>query len=144
MEKEMNQTSQTSLMCETKDSFIPIAEAIEVEKIDLTDVYKIRELNLKAYFDKNKTNLCYDITYKLHEYKLNKFYLHIDIDEEGYYPSYKEYYFDSISSIENNINGHFKVEFNTGCVYKFDRFSKKDVELLHKFLVKNIMFKKYD
>ncbi len=92
----------------------------------------------------------YNIKYTLDEYRKNKFHLVIDIDEEGYWPETKEYFFDSMSMIRQGIDDderyYVTAEFATNVPnfpkstteYSYNRLSEKDSDLLFKFLTENI------
>lgn len=129
----------------------PISESVTLNK-------EFKELNINRYFDKKKTLLCYDITYKFQEYKPNKFYLEIDIFvfEERYYSyfsNYKQYYyFDSILLINNRYDSEentctlsiiFVGPNNDSVLYEYDKFNKEDSKKVYNFIEKN-MFGKYD
>lgn len=105
-------------------------------------------INIIKYFDDKNKELKYDLTYTIYEYKKNKFQLHINIDEEGYYPYTDDYFFDSIYMITRR----FDIEKNEGIMiigfvlnnvktnYTYRRFSThEDMEILFKFLFDKVL-----
>ena len=99
------------------------------------------------HYDDDK-NLKYDLTYTVCEYKPNKFRLHIEIDEDGYYPRTDDYFFDSIENITRSFDtstndGIMIVKFvinNSNTNYTYRRFSSKsDMDILFDFLFDKIM-----
>jgi hypothetical protein len=84
----------------------------------------------------------YVIEYKLRKIT-TKYHLNVDIiDEDGSYPSKKDYYFDTIDKIERHENepnsrGSMIVYFNTGITYKYNLYLK-DADELFEFLTKEL------
>lgn len=109
------------------------------------------QLNLKRYFDTKKTEIWYDITFTINRYNSNKVSLHIHVnEEEGYYPYKKEYFFNTISSIQKEYLEHNEHSLSITFVtlvesithvstYKFSQFSSKHADALHQFLIDNVM-----
>ncbi len=129
----------------------------------MNELNNIKVLNIKRYFgenseydendepNENEKMLYYNINYTIHEYKQNKFYLSIDIEQDGYYESTEEYYFDDITKITKTYDEDYesiklKVDFITYPShidsYEFSRFFRIDANKIHKFLVDNIIFGK--
>ena len=110
--------------------------------------FKMNSLNVICYFDKEKTELKYNINYTINEYQPGRFQLRIEKDEEGYYPNTKEYYFDYIESISKEylddecagfLNINFITSQKTTFKYSFNRFTKEDLESVYNFVISKVI-----
>jgi hypothetical protein len=121
----------------------PVQIAVPVSNIS-------SQLSIKRYFDDKNINIWYDIVYTINRHHSNKLSLHINIiEQEGFYPSSEEYFFDTILSIKKEYQENYEyslsISFLTSSnlsqqisVYKYKRFSSEHADLLHKFLIDNV------
>jgi hypothetical protein len=108
------------------------------------------QLTIKRYFDEKNMYIWYDIVYAINRHHSNKLSLCINIiEQEGFYPSNEEYFFDTILSIkkeyQENNEYSLSITFLTSSnlsqnisVYTYKRFSSEHADILHKFLIDNV------
>ncbi len=126
---------------------LPITQPINKPKS-----INVKELRLIRYFiTKNKTDnpsICYDIKVILSEYKLGKFRLNFEIEQEGFYKSYEEYYFEGILKVNKFLNPSTGVELKINFItyptnietFMFNRFNYEDANKLHELLLDNVIY----
>lgn len=103
----------------------------------------MNSVTISQYFKTNE--LKYDITYKFEKFN-DVFHLKVETNEEGWYPTIHDYFFDTIESIQREFDEETKegimivnfIKNNTKFKYSYRRFStKEDMETLFNFLVSN-------
>jgi hypothetical protein len=105
----------------------------------------IEEINLKLFTDDGEL-VIYDMKIKLmrtyNGLKEPFYHLSLHIEEDGYRPRIKDYFFRNITEIDTSYGedeNKFSVCFDTNKEFKFASFSNEDMDKFRDFIIKNIM-----
>lgn len=113
----------------------------------------VKEIRLTRYFEsRNKKippEIYYDIEVTFQEYKPGKFHIMFEIEQDGEYKSKKEYFFEGISKMSEQLDDNdveFEITFINGLskekeIFCFDRFNYEDINTLKQLLYENVINK---